>query len=140
MKKALFLGVVVFAAPIGMATHAYGQIPSTVMTTITNETDRCAWITVYTSRPGAPWESWGVAFWLKSGAIWNKVIPFIQPPLVTYPSEIRVRAEFMTNNACDHPVFVDTYAERKGMWGKNSTAHFTLERRKTKYWVTQTGD
>ena len=145
MKKALVLCVVL---TLGMSIHAYGFMQM-INTTIYNDSDRCAWITLYQSRPGIPWVAVD-AFWVKSGKRWAHAVPVPNPaPVITgvptpFPAEIRVRAEFMSDSACSHPVVVDTSADKKGLWFTGSPgdpsaspdAAFVLNRRKQKYWVS----
>jgi hypothetical protein len=145
MKKALFLSVVL---TVGMSIQAYGFVQM-VNTTIRNDSDRCAWITLYVSRPGIPWVTYD-AFWVKSGKPWRQavVVPNPLPPITgvptPVPAEIRVRAEFMSDSACSHPVVKDTSGEKKGIWfsgspgdpGASPDASFFLNQRKQNYWVS----
>jgi hypothetical protein len=115
MKKSLVVALVVFVGSVGIATRAHGAA-SAAKVTVTNNTDRCVWLTYYTSVPAMPWIA-AAANWVKPrGAQDVKRFTFFAPQAspvpAPVPGQVKVRAEFMTNAACDHPVKLDTYAQK----------------------------
>lgn len=120
-RIALAAIVIAFAVPVGapapagayQAQHYFDKV------FLTNHTDKCAWITVYTASAFTMWaivnsNEQNRPQWLK---------PHESKGFYFYESaEVKVRAEVKQNPDCSGPTIIDTYDIRKNP----TSAHQTL--------------
>ena len=111
-KTGLFILAIV-AFTIVSARNAQAQ-GFELKVTVGNSSQTCAWVTIYTSRVLLPWSAYQARF-VKAGGHYTWSIPFTQLGPTPIPAEIKVRAEFMKDVNCNHPVVADTSAENKGI-------------------------
>ena len=111
-KRSLLLAflTVTFALPlVAQTAPGFG-----VDIVVTNQSDTCAWVTLYDSRPGLKWSIVGGVSrprFLKARDSYTFTTMFTNLLGVPYPAEVKVRAEFMKNNNCDHPKVDDRERE-----------------------------
>src|SRR5665213_1238802 len=112
LRVALAAIVVAFAAPVLAPTPAgaYQAQHYFDKVLLTNHTDKCAWITIYTA---SAFTTWGIVNtnaenrpqWLKPHE--SKGFYFHQS------AEVKVRAEVMQHPDCSGPMTIDTYDIKK---------------------------
>lgn len=110
--------------------------------TVNNNSDRCAWITLYSGRLTTPWLK-DYSGWLPARNATTRILSFTNVFGYPVPAEIKVRAEFRPNGCSGSGGQPDTSNENKGLpadqqvvWKYN--AHCSLEGGGgTRYYVTQ---
>jgi hypothetical protein len=90
---------------------------------VTNHTDRCAWITLYTA-------NYSIQMWsIETGGNSHPQVlkPHAYLELTGFRAgEVKLRAEVKSNKDCTGHTVVDTYDERKNPLWLRSQAHFGL--------------
>ena len=124
MNKVRLMALVLFACTIVTAAQAQPKSAFEVATHISNFSNNCAWVTVYSSRPGLPWTSVR-ALWFRAGDSGTVKAAFSNIGMLQLPAEIRVRAEYMQSRDCHGGVVGEREAEKKGIMPPSGSNYTT---------------
>lgn len=110
-----------FLAAILVCTASFGYRAQAakgfqVSVHVSNNSNRCAWVTIYGGRVGVPWRIEGGQArprFVHAGGEYTFNVPFTQLLPTPIPAEIKVRAEIMRSSACS-----GSRAENHDNWNK----------------------
>jgi hypothetical protein len=99
--------------------QAQGKSAFEVKVHISNDSNNCAWVTIYSSRPGL---GWGIerALWFRAGENGTYKTAFPNIGIIQLPAEIKVRAEYVKTRDCHGGVVGDREAVKKGIFPHGS--------------------
>ena len=115
MNKVKLFVLVLFACAIVPGAHAQTKAAFEVKVHISNHSNNCAWVTIYSSRPGL---GWGIekALWYRAGDSGTFKTAFPNIGIIQLPAEIKVRAEYVQTRDCHGGVVGDREGVKKGIF------------------------
>jgi hypothetical protein len=111
MKRGLLIFAVFACSIIPDANAQLGPDAFQIILNVTNSSTKCVWVTPYWSRPLFPWAAAFIpeaANWLRPGRSRMYTVVLVDAMgTQALQYEVKVRAEFMTDVNCNHPVVGD---------------------------------